>query len=103
MLSEIAAWLFALFVVDPIYEEVRERLEAANLSTQVFQQSQQCLSTHGPRLLTQAGEDPVWAIGTAVGIATGSISPQQLLNINDRHCSVVSGLLANQRRESAES
>lgn len=103
MISEIAAWLFALLVVDPIYAELRERVETANLPVQALQQSQQCLSTNGPRLLTQAGEDPFWAVGTAIGIATGWTSPEQLLDVNDPDCSVLSRLLANEGRENAES
>ena len=71
MISEIAAWLFALFVVDPLHAEIRERVDAANLPVQALQQSQQCVATHGPRLLQRAGEEPVWATGTAIGIATG--------------------------------
>lgn len=54
---------------------------------------------HGPRLLQQAGEDPVWAVGTAIGVATGWTSPVQLLNTNDSNCQVLAGLLANEGRE----
>jgi hypothetical protein len=102
MISEIAAWLFALFVIDPIHAEVRERVERANLPVQAVQQSQQCLATHGPRLLEQAGEDPVWAVSTAIGIATGWTSPAQLVEINDPNCSVLAQLLADQAGENAE-
>lgn len=102
MISDIAAWLFALFVIDPIYAEVRERMERANLPVQSVQQSQQCLATHGPRLLQQAGEDPVWAVGTAIGIATGWSSPVQLLDKGDPNCSSLARLLADEGRNNSE-
>ncbi|MFN7027346.1 MAG: hypothetical protein ACK4QP_23035, partial [Pseudorhizobium sp.] len=69
---------------------------------QAVQQSQQCLATHGPLLLQQAGEDPVWAVGTAIGVAAGWTSPIQLLDINDPNCQVLAGLLANEGRGNAE-
>ncbi|HEV7437294.1 MAG TPA: hypothetical protein VGO22_20900 [Pseudorhizobium sp.] len=96
MVSEIAAWLFALFVVDPIHAEVRERVERANLPAQAVQQSRQCLSTYGPKLLEQAGEDPAWAVSTAIGITIGWTSPVQLLDIDDPNCAVLAGLLVDQ-------
>jgi hypothetical protein len=102
MISDIAAWSFALFVVDPIHTEVRERVERANLPTEAVQQSRQCLSTQALRLLQQAVEDPVWAVGTGIGIATGSTSPVQLLDKGDPNCSVLVGLLGDEGRENAE-
>ncbi|MCJ8520671.1 hypothetical protein ABID21_003887 [Pseudorhizobium tarimense] len=102
MISDIAAWLFTLFVLDPVHAEVRERLERARLPVEAVQQSQQCLSTHGPRLIQQAGEDPVWAVGTAIGVATGLRSPAQLLDINDPNCQILTELLANEGGETLE-
>jgi hypothetical protein len=102
MISEIAAWLFALFVVDPLQAEVRQRVDRANLPVRAAQQSQQCIATHGPRLLDQAGDDPAWAAGTAIGIATGWTSPIYLLDINDPNCAALAGLLAGDNRENTE-
>ncbi len=58
MLSDIAAWFITLFVVDPLQAEMREQLERANASTEIIQQSQQCVASQGPKLLNRAGEDP---------------------------------------------
>lgn len=102
MISEVAAWLFALFVVDPLHAEVRERVERANLPVEAVQQSQQCLATHAPRLLQQAGEDPVWAVGTAIGIATGWTSPEHLFANTDSNCSVLSRLFSPEGRENLQ-
>lgn len=89
MISEIAAWLFALFVVDPLHAEIRERVDAAQLPVQALQQSQQCVATHGPRLLQRAGEEPVWATGMAIGIATGWNSPTELFDAADPNCAAL--------------
>jgi hypothetical protein len=87
MVSEIFAWLFAIFVIDPLHAEIRDRVARANLPVEVLQRSQQCLGTQGPQLLQRAGEDPVWAVGTAVGIATGWVSPARLFDPADANCS----------------
>ena len=89
MISEIAAWLFALFVVDPLQAEIRERVDSAKLPVEMVQQSQQCVTTHGPRLLQRAGEEPVWATGTAIGIAVGWTSPTTLFDVNDPNCAAL--------------
>lgn len=102
MISEITAWLFAVLGVNPLYAEVRERVETANLTVEAAQQSQQCLAIHGPRLLQQAEKDPAWAVGTAVGIVTGWSSPAQLLEIDSANCSILTGLLANDAGENVE-
>jgi hypothetical protein len=75
MISDIAAWLFALFVIDPLQAEVRERLDGANVPVAAIQQSQQCIASNAPRLLQRAGEEPGWAIGTALSMATGWTAP----------------------------
>jgi hypothetical protein len=89
LISEIAAWLFALFVVDPLQAEIRERVDASKLPVETLQQSQQCVATHGPRLLQRAGEEPIWATGTAIGIAVGWTSPTTLFDVNDPNCSAL--------------
>lgn len=93
MLSEIAAWLFAVLVVDPVAAEVRQRVELANLPVEAVQQTRQCLATQGPALLQKAGDDPAWAVGTAIGVAVGWTSPIQLLDPSDPTCATVVRIL----------
>lgn len=100
MISEIAAWLFAVFVVDPLHTEIRQRAEQMNLPARSLQQAQQCVTTQGPKLLERAGADPVWAVTTAVGMTIGWTSPVQLIDTRDPNCAVLAGLLQN--RDSAE-
>jgi hypothetical protein len=89
VISEIFAWLFALLVVDPLNAEMRERFKATNLPAETLQQSQQCVSTHGPRLMQRAGADPVWATGTAFGVVTGFVSPTRLFDAKDPNCAAL--------------
>nr|WP_132960855.1 hypothetical protein [Rhizobium sp. BK251] len=102
MISEIAAWLFALFVVDPLHAEIRERVDSANLPVAALQQSQQCVAAHGPRLLQRAGEEPVWATGTAIGIATGWKSPAELFDVRDPNCAALTNIFNGGNAESSE-
>jgi hypothetical protein len=89
MISDIAAWLFALFVIDPLQAEISAHLERANAPVAAIQQSCQCVESHGPRLLQRAGEEPGWAVATAVSVAVGWISPVQLLDGGDPNCSTI--------------
>lgn len=89
MISDIAAWLFALFVIDPLQAEINAHLERANVPVAAIQQSRQCVESHGPRLLQRAGEEPGWAVATAMSVAIGWTSPAQLLNGGDPNCSTL--------------
>jgi hypothetical protein len=93
MLSEIAAWLFTLFVVDPLHAEMREHLDRARLPAEAVQQSQQCLSVQAPSLIDRAGNDPAWAVATAIGVVVGWTSPVALLDSGNPNCAVLIGLL----------
>ncbi|EUB98090.1 hypothetical protein PMI07_006404 [Rhizobium sp. CF080] len=102
MLSDIAAWLFAIFVINPLHAELRERVDLANLPVQALQQSRQCVAAHGPQLLEQAGNNPGWATGTAIGIAVGWSSPVHLFDARDPNCSVLIQLFNAENRREAE-
>ncbi|MBB2779458.1 UNVERIFIED_ORG: hypothetical protein GGI63_000107 [Rhizobium esperanzae] len=58
MISNIAAWLFALFAIDPLQAQISERLEAAKVPVAAVQQSRQCITSHAPRLVERAGAEP---------------------------------------------
>ncbi len=103
MISDIAAWFITLFVLNPIQAEVQDHLQAANASTQSIQQSQQCISAQGPKLLQRAGQDPSWAIATAAGYTLGWTSPSQLLDASDPNCAELTRLLRGSEGEEANS
>lgn len=102
MISDIAAWLFAVFVIDPLQAELRERFDGANLPMQALQQSQQCIASHGPRLLEQAGDRPGWAAATAIGITLGWNSPVVLFDTHDPNCSTLVQLFNAEAKPEAE-
>jgi hypothetical protein len=102
MIPDIAAWLFEIFVIDPIHAEIRERFDLANLSFQAVQQSRQCVAAHGLRLLEEAGNNPGWATATAIGFAVGWSSPVHLLDTGDANCSSLVKLLNAESNEEAE-
>ncbi|KXG83993.1 hypothetical protein [Agrobacterium bohemicum] len=103
MISDIAAWFITLFVLSPIQADVQERMQGANASAQSIQQSQQCITAQGPKLIQRAGEDPSWAIATAVGYTIGWTSPSQLLDANDPNCAELTRLLQGNEGEEANS
>jgi hypothetical protein len=102
MISDIAAWLLALFVIDPLQAELRERLDTANVPVAEVQQSRQCVASHAPRLLQRAGDEPGWAVTTVVGVATGWTAPVQLLDANDPNCSALIRILHTNKDQGAE-
>jgi hypothetical protein len=96
MIADIAAWMFTLFVVDPLHAEIRQHLERANAPVEIVRQSRQCLETHVPRLIDKAGNDPGWAIATAIGMSTGWTPPEQLFDGADPACSALRGLIGTE-------
>ncbi|MBB4953576.1 hypothetical protein H4S14_001707 [Agrobacterium vitis] len=102
MISDVAAWLFAMFIIDPLQGEMRERFDGAKLPVEQIQQSQQCLASQGPQLLKRAGEEPGWAMSTAVGVAIGWTSPVQLLDAGDPNCSTLVRLLQGEKSRDGE-
>jgi hypothetical protein len=81
---------------------MRERFDGANVPVEQIQQSQQCIASHGPRLLQRAGEEPGWAVATAVGVAVGWTSPVQLLDGRDPSCSTLVRLFQNESGQEGE-
>jgi hypothetical protein len=102
MISDVVAWLFAALVIDPLQVELRERFDGANLPMQALQQSQQCIASHGPRLLAQAGDRPGWAAATAISITFGWSSPVSLFDMHDPNCSTLVQLFNVEAKPEAE-
>ncbi len=102
MFSDIVAWFITLFVVDPLQAQVQEHLARANASTELVQQSQQCVAAQAPKLLNRAGEDPAWAIATIAGFTFGLTTPVSLIDTSDPNCAAIVGLLQDGESGEAE-
>ncbi|TDK35680.1 hypothetical protein E2F50_12955 [Rhizobium deserti] len=102
MIANIAAWIFTLFVIDPLHAEMRQHLDRANLPVELVQQSRQCLTNEVPRLIDKAGNEPGWAAAMTVGISIGWISPEQLFDGADPSCGALRGLINPQTAREAE-
>lgn len=102
MIADVAAWIFTLFVVDPFQAEMKSALERANLPVEVVQQSRECLATQVPRLVERAGNEPGWAVATAVGISIGWTPPERLLDATDPTCGTLRGLMVFENSPEAE-
>lgn len=102
MISEFVAWLFTLFVLDPLTVDLRQKIDEAGLPVQTFQQSQQCIATHAPRLLERATSDPAWAAWTAVTTSIGWTEVTDLVDASDPNCAVISKLMGNETAEETE-
>ncbi|MDR6820872.1 hypothetical protein J2X76_006072 [Neorhizobium sp. 2083] len=102
MIADIAAWMFTLFVVDPLHAEMRQHLERASAPVEIVQQSRQCLVVQVPLLIEKAGNEPGWAIATVVGISTGWTSPERLFDGADPNCSALRGLIGAENAREAE-
>ncbi len=99
MLSEMTAWFITMFVITPIQSEVQSHLQSANASAETARQVQQCISTHGPQLIERAGQEPMWAVTTAIGVTIGWTAPAQILDQSDPNCAVLANLLQDGGQE----
>lgn len=93
MFSEIAAWFITMAVLNPVQAEVQTRLEQVNASAAAATQVQQCITTHAPRLIERAANEPSWAVTTAIGVSVGWTSPVTLLDTRDPNCAALAALL----------
>lgn len=89
MISDFIGWIFAILVVDPLQAQLQEQAERARLPMEIVRQSQDCLTTQGPRLIERAAGDYGWAITNVVSIAIGNTSPAELLDSQDPQCKVL--------------
>ncbi|MCQ1774414.1 hypothetical protein NOI24_24160 [Neorhizobium galegae] len=102
VIADIAAWIFTLFVVDPLNAEMRQHLDRPNVPVEIVQQSRRCLAIEVPRLIDKAGNEPGWATATAIGISTGWMSPQRLFDGADPACNALRGLIGTENTREAE-
>jgi hypothetical protein len=99
MFSDITAWFITMFVITPIQTEIQSHLQSANASAETARQVQQCMTTNGPRLIERAGQQPMWAVTTAIGVTIGWTSPAQLLDQADPNCATLSKLLQREDQQ----
>lgn len=95
MISNIFASLFATFALSPLQAEIERHAMAAGQPVEIVRQSQACLSSEVPALVKRASDDTLWAISTAIGVATGWSNPADLLSKTNPNCTAVIGLLKN--------
>ena len=93
MIGEFFAWIFAVFVIDPIQAEVVSRLEQVQAPVAVVSQVNACLATTGPVLLDRAANDVWWAGSTVVSLATGFTTPAELLDAANPACGPIASYL----------
>lgn len=93
MIADFIAFLFAIFVVDPVQTEIAARLEAAQAPIEIVSQARVCLGTTGPLLVERATGDLWWAGTTIISVATGLSSPVELLDAENSACAPVATYL----------
>ncbi len=93
MISEIAAWLITIAVLNPVQAEVQTRLDQVNASAQTATQVQQCIRAHAPRLIERAANEPSWAVATAISVSVGWTLPVTLIDKNEPSCAALVSLL----------
>ena len=79
MIEAIITWLVATFLLAPLQSGVADRLAEARAPTAIVEQMARCATEAAPALAARAGDDPWWAVSTAVGAWTGSVSPEAIL------------------------
>lgn len=79
MLLEFMSSVIASMIVEPAAADLREALAGAQAAPAIVEQAETCLREGAPRLLTQAGERPVWALTSAMGVTIGWYQPEDFL------------------------
>lgn len=79
MLLEFMSSVIASMIVEPAAADLREALAGAQATPAIVEQAETCLREGAPRLLTQAGERPVWALTSAMGVTVGWYQPEDFL------------------------
>ena len=79
MIETILAWLVSVFLVGPLQDGMADRLAEARAPTAIVEQVARCATSAAPALATRAGDDPWWAVSTAIGAWTGSVTPEAVL------------------------
>ena len=77
MMNDILAFLLSTFLIGPLQSEFASRLE--NAPRQVVTDVTACVTQATPALLTRAGQDPWWAISTAIGVWIGRLPAEASL------------------------
>ncbi|MDW5314904.1 hypothetical protein [Rhizobium sp. PL01] len=80
MLLEIMSSAIASMIVEPAKADLREAIIGANASPAIVEQSETCLREGAPLLITKAGEQPVWAVTSVVGVTVGWYQPEEFLS-----------------------
>lgn len=79
MLLEFMSSVIASMIVEPAAADLREALAGAQAAPAIVEQAETCLREGAPRLLTQAGERPAWALTSAMGVTIGWYQPEDFL------------------------
>jgi len=77
MLNDILAFLLSTFLIAPLQSEFAARLE--NAPRQVVSDVTACVTQATPALISRAGQDPWWAITTAIGVWIGNLPAEATL------------------------
>ena len=79
MFSDIIAFLVATFLIGPLQSEMASRLADGRAPAAIVQQMTRCATEATPLIVTRAGNDPWWAITTAIGAWMGTTAPEAVL------------------------
>jgi hypothetical protein len=70
-LADIAAWLFAVFVVQPFEAEIGQTMERVRAAPEVMTQVRACAAEAPARVRDRAAADWWGTTGTAIGVFVG--------------------------------
>lgn len=79
MITDIAHWLLATFLLGPIQAEVDRTLAAAQAPRAVIEKAEACMASAIPALTRRASEDWTWGVTTAIMVTTGLSRPETVL------------------------
>ncbi len=87
MLTDFAAWLLSVFVLQPMQAEITQTLAAAQAPAAVLSEMRTCVDVAASRLPALASESWGWAVGEAVQVGLGIKSAEAAVAAAVPECS----------------
>lgn len=78
-MDAILSALVSFFLISPLEASLTQMLTGAGVPKPLVEQVTACAATAAPVIVKRATNEPVWLIGSIIGLWTGSNSPDKIL------------------------
>ncbi|MGY4427525.1 hypothetical protein ACVWWO_000002 [Bradyrhizobium sp. F1.13.1] len=79
MLSSVVYFIVQTLILDPLQNEISERLVAARVPPAIVAQVNECTKSSLPAVVRRATDDPQWAVVVALDVWLERKTPEQIV------------------------